>query len=400
MLFSLIFCSVAVFVFGNEQRSTHLNELELIANRANATSSDILAYEKFLELFRSGGHFKVDRVRSDFLGQQLCALGKATDPIIYQKHEFLTEWWHDQMASLTRIESNPDSCAHFFNYYQNKWKPNLIGWTLAGWLITGWAPALIGDDKYETLWKNAMVSGANYLHGHTPLVSHPSGISLRHERVQHIFHMHALYRSTGLTAADFKQMVEFGAGTGDNIAMFRELNFEGTHFIIDLPPMLYLQQYFAHFSNWPAYLAEKLPEGDFSPRKTILESSMNLELFDKHLNQQALLNTFFIATYSLTETPLAMRKVIFERIMKFGTLFFAFQEAFDKTLKDDIGEMKRIAQDNAKTHSSCIWPIPHQPGNYYMAMTDLQLGKKVHCNEKAGCTAKNLVYGENCIVEE
>jgi hypothetical protein len=400
MYILLLYCTIIGFVLGNEERSAHLNHLELTANRANATSAEILAYEKFLEQHRSGEHFHVDHIRSDFLGQQLCALGKTTDGKLYQKHKYLTDWWQIQMASLIRVESTQQDCVEFYNYHIKKWEPHLIAWTLAGWLISEWAPAILSDDKYETLWKNPMVSGSNYLKGHTPVVQDTSGILLRHERVQHIFHMHALYRSTGLTAPDFKQMVEFGGGTGDNIAMFRELNFEGTHFIIDLPPMLYLQQYFAHFSNWPAYLAEKLPEGDFSPRKTILESSMNLELFDKHLNQQALLNTFFIATFSLTECPLEMRKVIFQRVLKFGALLFAFQHAFDKTLKDDIGEMKRIAQDNAKTHSSCIWPIPGHFGNFYMIMTALDLQKKVQCNPKVGCTAKNLVHGENCIIQE
>jgi hypothetical protein len=399
MLFLTIWYAVLIaFVIGNEQRSAHLNDLEFIANRPNATSEQILAYEKFLELHRTGGHFKVDRVRSEFLGQQLCALGKTINEGLYQESKFLTQTWQQMMGSLIRIETSPENCADFYNYHQNKWNPSLIGWTLAGFLVSRWAVVLIEDENYDRLWKNATVSGENYLKGHVPLHQHTNGVMIRHERIQHVFHMHALFRSTGLTAPDFKQIVEFGGGTGDNIATFRELNFEGTHFIIDLPPMLYLQQYFAHFSNWPAYLAEKLPDGDFSPRKTVLESSMNLELFDKHLNQQTLLQTLFIATFSLNESPLEMRKIIFDRVSKYGTLLIAFSKGFDNTLKDDVANMKRVAQDMAKTHSSCIWPIPDHGRNYYFVLAALDLNKKVQCNPTVGCTEKNLVHGENCII--
>ena len=48
--------------------------------------------------------------------------------------------------------------------------------------------------------------------------------------------------------------MEFGGGTGEQVAVFRDLGFAGRYVIQDLPPMLLLQQYALRYSGVPAYV--------------------------------------------------------------------------------------------------------------------------------------------------
>jgi hypothetical protein len=375
--------------------SRYINDLESKALLPTATNEEIIEYEKTL-LARKEANTVSDKERTNFLGTQLCHLGAKINPH-HWTHEFLTAEWTKEMTELLRVETNPQTCAIFYDYFKQRWNPALIGWTLADFLKLNWAPTLMADEKYETLWKTATELGNRYLRGYTPLFP-LKGVDLRHERIQHVFHLYVLYHATGLLPTNFQQIVEFGGGTGDNVATFREMNFIGTHFIIDLPPMLILQQYFNRFSNNPAYLGSRLPDGGgIGIRKTILESSMDLsKSFDKHINLELVNQTFFMATFSLNESPEPTRKVIFERVHNYGTLLLAFSKTYGRSILHDDEEMVKVAKSFSSTHNSCIWPIPFHYNNWYLVM---RKGEPVKCSSKVGCTKQNLVYGSNCIME-
>ncbi len=121
------------------------------------------------------------------------------------------------------------------------------------------------------------------------------------------------------TIKELSQFVEFGAGGGDNAPLLRTLGFTGVHFILDLPRILLLQQYFIRLSNWPVCLGEGLRE--LNAHKTILDSAESNVFSDYHFKREGdtLNKSFFMATWSLTESPFAVRRKMLKEVEGTGS---------------------------------------------------------------------------------
>ncbi len=147
---------------------------------------------------------------------------------------------------------------------------------------------------------------------------------------------------------DVKQagkIIEFGGGYGCMANLVNNLGFKGKYIIFDIPELLALQKYYLRSSN---------AEGNFN-----------------FINQTEKLGDpnpdIFIATWSLSESPIELRNEFFKRIGKPKYVLVAYQANFETI--DNV----KYFQEYMKNNSEYDWTnyeISHLPQNFYL------IGKK------------------------
>lgn len=76
-----------------------------------------------------------------------------------------------------------------------------------------------------------MISSKSYAYQTSLFLMDDNSTVFSAERINHINHLQALYYSVHKKISDFSQIIEYGAGTGDNVPLFKLLGFIGVHFI-------------------------------------------------------------------------------------------------------------------------------------------------------------------------
>ncbi len=116
---------------------------------------------------------------------------------------------------------------------------------------------------------------------------------------------------------EFKTIFEFGGGYGSFCRLFYRLGFSGKYFIYDLPEFSFLQEYFLNSINIPAALAS----GSVNSSVSLLDS---VEVLRSNANLVESPD-LFLATWSLSESPIELREKIFEVVKSPGAFLIAFQ---------------------------------------------------------------------------
>lgn len=145
--------------------------------------------------------------------------------------------------------------------------------------------------------------GNPYLCENFPLVSPMT--------IQHSYYLMLLnrYINLFLPTSEIEYVMEFGGGYGNFCRLSYLLGYKGEYGIIDFPEMHDIQKFFLQFSPVkisPYFIKDALSIGDIP------------------------LNSIFIATFSLNETPFEFRKKIENIYEKFKYLFFAYNSRFDE----------------------------------------------------------------------
>lgn len=140
----------------------------------------------------------------------------------------------------------------------------------------------------------------------------------------------------------FEQIFEYGGGTGDTSVMCRQLGFTGRHFIYDLHPSLLVQQHFLRSHGWTTYFHDHLflqdteavgkHSDNFLGRKTILlPSDLSRQALTAVISRDSrvLKKSLFMATFSLTESPLTDREKVLAAVDGFAVLLIRFTSVYD-----------------------------------------------------------------------
>lgn len=141
-------------------------------------------------------------------------------------------------------------------------------------------------------------------------------------------------------------VIEFGGGYGSMCRLIRNLGFDKSYIIYDLPEFLSLQEFYLRNVN-PKYLDN-----------TLMTDKMN----DLKGGEECL----FIATWSISEAPIKLRDELFSSI-KFGYCLIAFQSSFDNI--DNYKYFKSL-EINYPEVDFKIFPIEHLKNQFYL------IGKK------------------------
>ncbi len=180
----------------------------------------------------------------------------------------------------------------------------------------------------------------------TPFLLYPaSSGTLLH----HAFHLLQFEQATGRRVTDVGRIVELGGGYGSMARLVDRLGFRGAYHLHDLPELSLLQQFFLQ-SVWATRPARDLSL-TFSSR-----------LADARTVLAATPPALFIATWSLSETPLTTREQWRPLLDRCGSFLLGYQGRFEGI------DNATWFREYAATRPDVAWshrPIAHRPGNAY-----------------------------------
>jgi tetratricopeptide (TPR) repeat protein len=165
--------------------------------------------------------------------------------------------------------------------------------------------------------------------------------------VQHAYHLKTFEEWTGTRFLDgVDVVVEVGGGYGNFARMLRLDGFQGRHIIIDLPHVREIQQLFQDLTGGSATLTT--------------EEEMKWESQPSWGKKIA-----FVATWSLSETPMAFREKLFPKLHKRCVKYLiASQWTYDWFGNDNKTYFEQFQKDAGGTW--VVRPVPHHETESYL----------------------------------
>ncbi len=208
--------------------------------------------------------------------------------------------------------------------------------------------------NWNTCWRGAI---KEYFVGHPlPCVfdSTSSGNS-----IHHAYHIAKFEEITNVKISDMNFIFEFGGGYGNMCKLCYQRGFRGKYIIFDLPQFSALQNYYLQMLNLPVKPIDKFIDEEtgffcISDYKQ-LTNAINI-----HGEAE---DAMFIATWSLSETPLHIRESILPLAENFNYLLVSYQHQFGEINNIDYFTKQQNLINQKKWHD---WQIPHLPGNSYL----------------------------------
>ncbi|HVS76999.1 MAG TPA: hypothetical protein VHE11_08700 [Steroidobacteraceae bacterium] len=175
--------------------------------------------------------------------------------------------------------------------------------------------------------------------------------------VQHGYHLARLLEATDVDPSALRLVVDFGAGYGSFFRLLRNLGYRERYVIWDLPVMCALQRF---------YLRNVFPTGPGAHPPGNLEWLISGEeaapaVVGRHCAEHQ--PSLFVATWSLSETPLTVRERIAPVLAGFTHVLCAYQGSFGE--HDNVRYFKSLETSLPAFdwhHAEC----PIYRGNYYL----------------------------------
>lgn len=178
--------------------------------------------------------------------------------------------------------------------------------------------------------------------------------------IHHGYHLAKYEEKTGTKVNEHGCVLEFGGGYGSMCRLFHNLGFNGKYIIFDLPHFSALQAYYLKSLDIPIH-----SPSSFQAARSGVVCISNMEELARlmpecHEGRGAM----FVATWSLSETPISLRDQIVSLPARFKSFLVAYQDRF--------GEVDNLAYFEKWKHrfDSKIewrqWHIEHLPNNYYL----------------------------------
>ncbi|HVN45795.1 MAG TPA: putative sugar O-methyltransferase [Steroidobacteraceae bacterium] len=139
--------------------------------------------------------------------------------------------------------------------------------------------------------------------------------------LQHGYHLVRLLEATDFDLAGVRLVVEFGGGYGGFFRLLRNLEYRDRYVICDLPAMCALQRF---------YLRNLFPTepGARPPANVQWISKDVAAALQRETASSASWPSLFIATWSLSETPLTVRNEVASVLDGFTYILCAYQRSF------------------------------------------------------------------------
>jgi len=178
-------------------------------------------------------------------------------------------------------------------------------------------------------WRRAIAERAAGLP--FPSVFYPFSSS---NAIHHAYHLHCFESETKTCIRDYRTIVEFGGGYGSLQRIVHNLGFTGNYVGYDLPELQALQRYYL---------------GSIGVHRAVTEQREPPRLF--------------IATWSLSESPVELRERIADEVSDFDAFLIAYQKHFGGIDNDAYFAAWR------RRFPSIRWrliKIEHLPHDYYL----------------------------------
>ncbi len=223
---------------------------------------------------------------------------------------------------------------------------NFLNWTvICGTMFQKSIPdvylkEMTSSKDWETQWKPAVKEN---VFGNPEISKQVPGSS--GNLLTHAFHLFRLQKITGISFANLGEVVEFGGGYGSMCRLLRNLGFKGTYVLFDLPIFLCLQKLYLNAIGQPT---EYLAAENESAKNILVSTTKELASVTAGTDGKKRL---FIATWSISETPIAARNEIFALVKNFNYFIIGYQKEFDGM--DNNAYFKNLAD----AHPDVEWTI-------------------------------------------
>ncbi len=206
--------------------------------------------------------------------------------------------------------------------------------------------ALQARADYAMRWLPALREDALGAPARTPL-----HVESSNNLIHHAYNLLQLELHAGIPVERLASILEFGGGYGSSARLAFRLGFRGQYVIFDLPEFSALQRFYLGSLGFPVE-ESGITNGCIRCLTALDDLRNTLPVPD-----------LFLATWSLSETPVAFRDHILPFVMHARHVLVAYQERF--------GEADNVAHfaDVARQLAPCMckdYAIPHLPGNRYL----------------------------------
>ena len=204
--------------------------------------------------------------------------------------------------------------------------------------------ALQSRPDWESRWRPAIRecdAGRPFRYADFPESSEPL--------IQTAYALSQLEALAGRPVAEWDVVIEFGGGFGSLCRLVHQLGYRGRYLIFDLPPFTLLQRYFLRSAG--------IVHGD-DERITLTSDLATLEAQVQALPLDAW--SMFVACWSLSETPLALRSRIRPLVERVGRYAIAYQERYGEVDNVDYFAHHWLAGPRR------VERIAHRAGDYFL----------------------------------
>jgi putative sugar O-methyltransferase len=171
--------------------------------------------------------------------------------------------------------------------------------------------------------------------------------------IHHLYSLQKLLTHTSIRLNELQYVVEFGGGYGSFCRLTYRAGFQGQYTIFDLPLFSHLQHFYLSL----------LPENfTINIGKVNKAAQINLQ-HNEYDNSNVKKPNLFVALWSLSETPLEIRKKFLEQIGNPSYILIGYQHNF--FLLDNTAFFAEFQQARANYRWQTI-KIPHLPNDYYL----------------------------------
>lgn len=205
--------------------------------------------------------------------------------------------------------------------------------------------------KWSERWKYALQEDKNG--SPVPYWCFPSSSG---NLIHHAYHVSQLETRMHIDSSEFDFIVECGGGYGSMCRLFRNLGFKGSYIIFDLPHFSALQKYY--LKSVGIKVVDEI-NNDTEMEVKLISDMKELHDFVEKVERR---KSLFLATWSLSETPLKLRKDISSLYKKFDVLFFAYQSSFGEV--DNIEYFAKLQREATQFHWK-TWEVESLPTHYY-----------------------------------
>jgi putative sugar O-methyltransferase len=178
--------------------------------------------------------------------------------------------------------------------------------------------------------------------------------------VHHAYHIAIFQDRTQQWIPETDLILEFGGGYGSMCRLIHQMHFKKQYIIFDLPMFSALQKYYLKSLGLPVLTIDAFLKNDSGI--LCISSLEELEAILKQLNVSTI-NATFMATWSLSETPLNLRNKITTLISEFNNFLIAYQLRFGEV--DNTPFFNTFSSDQQHIQWE-DWQIPHMKGSRYL----------------------------------
>lgn len=180
--------------------------------------------------------------------------------------------------------------------------------------------------------------------------------------ILHAHHIERFEKFSGKPLADFGLIVEFGGGYGGLCRLIHKVGFAGRYLIFDLPQQNVLQRYYLKSSKMPVLLPNVTGAGNGI---TLINEISGLVRLFADAKQKTNKPSLFIANWSLSESPTALRQQISDEVIRHCDFFLInYQDSFQEVDNVAYFETWRKQHQNLFIVEQEQMPM-RKPADYY-----------------------------------